>query len=138
YVRPDLVTTMTDIYKEQMLRRELNYLDFNKLEPEALTNLVSQSLEQSSVMKQESAKYRKSAKNISVLMNAKNLLHKIDLSQENLQSYSNVFTDAVDGSMQKYPKPDGSWLYFYSVSRIRYTSGYNSDVEVKVTPTIKT
>lgn len=121
-----------------MLRRELNYMDFNKLEPEALTSLVSQSLEQSTMMKQESAKYKKNAKTVLDCMNSKNLLHKIDLSRENLQSYASVFTDAVDGSMQKYPKPDGNWLYFYSVARIRYRSGYESDVEVSVTPTIKT
>jgi hypothetical protein len=113
-------------------------MDFNKLEPEALTSFVNQSLEQSSVMKQESKKYQKSAKTVLQYMDSQNLLHKIDLSKENLQSYAEVFTDAVDGSMQKYPKPDGNWLYFYSVSRIRYPSGYKSEVEVKVTPTIKT
>lgn len=128
---------MPDIYQEEILRRELNRLDFNKLEAQALTELVTQSAEHSKILKEENTKQRSNAKQILQLMNSKNLLKKLDLTKEDLQPYANVFTDAVDGSMQKYPKPDGSWLYFFSVARIRYTHGYNSDVEVKVTPQIK-
>ena len=110
---------MTDTYKEQLLRRELNLLDFNKLSPEALNELVSQSIDESKKMKQIASKYQDSAKKVQELLESKNLIHKIDVSKEDLEKYADVFTDAVDGSMQQYPKPDGSWLVFYSVARIR-------------------
>ena len=129
---------MTDPYKEQLLKRELAYLDFNKLEPAALTEFVTLSTEESKKMKQSAAKYRESSAKVLELLKSKNLIHKLDLSNEDLEKYADVFTDAVDGSMQKYPRPDGGWLYFYSVARIRYSNGYNSDVQVNVTPTIKT
>lgn len=129
---------MKDTYQEELLRRELNRLDFNKLEPEALTEFVSLSTEESKKMKQTASKYRESAKIALELLKSKNLIHKLDLQNEDLEKSANTFTDAVDGSMQKYPKPDGGWLYFYSVARIRYPQGYNFNVDVKITPTIKT
>lgn len=129
---------MSDSYKEDLLRHELNLLDFNKLAPEALNDLVSQSTEESKKMKIVATRYQESAKKVLELLQSKNLIHKLDISKENLEKYANVFTDAVDGSMQQFPKPDGGWLVFYSVAKIRYPNGYNSDPEVSVTPKIKT
>ena len=63
---------VTDTYKEQLLRRELNLLDFNKLSPEALNELVTQSIDESKKMKQIAGKYQESAKKVQELLESKN------------------------------------------------------------------
>ncbi len=129
---------MPDLYKEEQLRRELNMLSFNKLPAEAMVKFVEETSKQSEAMKQSAKEYRKSAKKALSLMVSKSIIHKMDLTKTDLSEYAKTLTDAVDGSLQKYPRPDGGWMIFYSVARIRYPQGYDSDVDVLVTPAIRT
>lgn len=113
-------------------------MEFDKLESQALIGFVEQARDESENMKKAAAVYKKNSDKILNLMEEKKLLHKLDLTKENLDTYSKIFTDAVDGSNQYYQKPDGSFIYFFSTARIRYQSGYTSKVEVTVTPHTET
>lgn len=128
---------MADSAKEQKIRRELKRIEFNKLESSALIDFVNQSSSESKRMKKLSARYHHHASEALKLLRSKNLIHKISLEEENLEKFYNSFCDAVDGSNQPYQRPDGGWIYFSSVARIRYPAGYDSDVEVNLAPNIQ-
>lgn len=123
---------------EDLIRRKLNLIELNKIPAEALVGFVKQTQEQAILMKSDSKQYSKAAENIKKLMEEKKLVHIIDVSTQTLDQFSKEFTDAVDGSNQFFPKPDGTFIYFFSTAKIRYPDGYGTNVEVTVAPFTET
>ena len=118
------------------LRYDINKREFNELESQAMSGFVNQAIDASKEMKKSQEKYSKLSDDILSLMIKNKLLTKQELGFDDVKAESKMYTDAVDGSMQPYTKPDGNTISFLSAATITFPNGYTSEAKVKIIPKI--
>ena len=118
------------------LRNDIAHREFNELESQAMSGFVNQAIDASKEMKKSQEKYSKLSDDILSLMIKNKLLTKQELGFDDVKAESKMYTDAVDGSMQPYTKPDGNTISFLSAATITFPNGYTSEAKVKIIPKI--
>lgn len=115
-----------DIYEQ------VRKADFNKTEPETLTQLVKSAINIGEEIKGDYVRLRQLTDDVLELLKREDLLRAKEFSREELVAPSSKVVSASDGSFQSVGGADGIWYVPISVALIIFRRGLVNSPEVKV------
>lgn len=120
------LSAANDIYEQARLA------DFNRTEPETLSQLVDNAIKIGDEIKGDYIRLRQITDDVLELLRRKDLLRLREFNQDEILSVRSSIASASDGSFQSMGGASGIWYVPISVSLIAFCEGINKPPKVKV------